>query len=214
MPSEQYLKLVRAFPAFQDMAEIDGKRRSSIHFLYDTELTLTFIAIYCFKKALFLIHAIVIRFGSISPPPFPIPATTNCPIFTDNVIPSMLIHLGVIDISASTSLSALFPHAGSPESLKTLLGTYNTSETVSDGVGKEGPVLTPDEAYILRGAAIDACELIVEVARSTVLSNDGSMDWIREITLPELDMWIWSIAKDRADYRTLERFAVKNTVFF
>ncbi len=34
------------------------------------------------------------------------------------------------------------------------------------------------------------------------------------ITLSDLDAWVWQIAKDRDDYRQLERFAEKGTIFF
>ncbi|KAF8972935.1 hypothetical protein BDZ97DRAFT_1900797 [Flammula alnicola] len=197
-------KLIRAFPGFRDMSEVNGQ------------------PIYCFKKALFLVHAITIRFGSISPPPFPIPSTSHVPVFSDNVLPSLLIHLGVIDLSASASLSALFPGAGSEENLKSLLGPAPPSTTPpvrgSKSVPKEGPFLTADQSYILRAAAIDACELIVEVAQSlepgSLVAGKEHADWISKITLPDLDMWIWAVAKDRSDYRALERFVARNTVYF
>jgi len=184
-------RLVRAFPAFQDMALVNG------------------YPVYCFKKALFLIHAINIRFGSMSPPPFPIPSTSGVPIFVDNVIPSMLIHLGVIDLSESSPpLAHLFPDSGSVETLTPLLAAAPLMpiSLFDQRVVPEGPTLTLDQAYILRAAAIDACELIVDVVRSL----DAHVD----ITLPELDIWIWAVAKDRADYRRLGLFVLKDTVFF
>lgn len=177
-----------------------------------------FIAIYCFKKALFLIHAVRIRFGTISPPPFPIPSTAGSPVFTDNVLPSMLVHLGIIDLSGSPSLSSLFPGAGSDDKLKTLLEVPDPNlKAVTATALKEGPVLTTDQAYILRAAAIDACQLIVESAHKldeSWMVNDQSLDWIKSISLPELDMWIWGVAKDRVDYKELERFVLRETVFF
>ena len=181
-----------------------------------------FAAIYCFKKALFLIHAINIRFGSLSSPPFPIPDTTHLPIFSDNVLPSLLIHLRVIDLSQS-SLSHLFLDSipGSDESLKTTLLTLPPSSSNSEHDKKqsyeEGPIVTTDQSYTLRASAIDACELIVEAARTLDVNSTGESErlgWINEITLPELDMWIWAVAKDRPDYRTLPRFASKGTVYF
>jgi hypothetical protein len=193
----------------------------SIYFLLFVNLLIhPSAAIYCFKKALFLIHALTIRFGSITPPPFPIPSTTHIPVFADNVLPSLLIHLGVIDLSASPSLSLLFPGAGSNEKLTSLLGACppKSSEPELKTVPKEGPILTSNQAYMLRAAAIDACEQIVHVARSldpASLSTGGvSLEWIKEITLPDLDMWIWAVAKDRPDYRKLERFVLRDSVFF
>jgi len=189
-------RLVRAFPAFRDMALVHGQ------------------PVYCFKKALFLINAVGIRFGPTSPPPFPIPSTSNIPIFADNVIPSLLIHLGVIDLSdSSPPLAHHFPKSGSNDMLTSLLASPpSVSMSNQKAVPKDGPVLTPDEAYILRAAAIDACELIVESLHTSTSPSDPL--WVKDITLPELDMWIWSIAKDRFDYRALDRFVLRDTVFF
>ena len=178
-------------------------------------------AIYCFKKALFLIHAINIRFGSLSPPPFPIPDTTHLPIFSDNVLPSLLVHLRVIDLSSS-SLSNLFSNSvsKSEESFEALLKLplpSSNPEHDKKQPYEDGPVVTTDQSYTLRASAIDACELIVETARTLDVSSFGEgekLNWINEITLPELDMWIWAVAKDRPDYRTLPRFAFKDTVYF
>ena len=77
-------------------------------------------------------------------------------------------------------------------------------------------MLTAEQAYILRAAAIDACELIVEYAHSMDAAEleDRGLEWLREITLPDLDTWLWAVAKDRPDYRKLERFVLRNTLFF
>ncbi|KAH7920925.1 hypothetical protein BV22DRAFT_1073174 [Leucogyrophana mollusca] len=196
-------KLVRAIPAFRDMALVDGQ------------------AVYCFKKALFLIHAVTIRFGASPSPPFPIPDTSQAPVFTDNVLPSLLVHLGVLDLSeASYSLSSVFPDAGSDEKLSTLLGVQPLPSDVPTPSTKKappkgGPVLTSAQAYILRAAAVDACELIVEYARAMDTATlDDDVKWVKDITLPDLDMWLWAVAKDRPDYRKLERFVLQDTIFF
>jgi hypothetical protein len=174
-------------------------------------------AIYCFKKALFLIHAVTVRFGSSSPPPLPIPDTSQAPVFTDNVLPSLLVHLGVIDLSAAShGLNSKFSNAGSPDTLIPLLAEAPlTSDTdAPQSTPPEGPILTVDQSYILRAAAIHACEQIITVARSSETDLSETLQWITDITLPQLDMWLWSVAKDRPDYRRLERFVMKNTVFF
>ncbi|KAJ7209551.1 hypothetical protein GGX14DRAFT_451920 [Mycena pura] len=188
-------RLVRAFPAFQDMAVVNGQR------------------IFCFKKALFLIHAISVRFGSADPPPFPVPSTPrDLPVFSDNVLPSMLVHLGVIDISQSPQLLSVFPQAGSPPRLQTLLATAAPGTDANANVSpNDGPILSANQAYILRAAAIDACELMANVARAV---DEPALDWLKDMQLASLDRWIWSVAKDRQDYRGLERFVLRDTVFF
>ncbi|KAG2140447.1 hypothetical protein BD769DRAFT_1430150 [Suillus cothurnatus] len=191
-------RLVRAIPAFRDMAVVDGK------------------PVYCFKKALFLIHAVKIRFGSS--PPFPIPSTAQAPVFTDNVLPSLLVHLGVLDLTGATShgLHKLFPGAESEDKINTLLALPPEASQAQDtkkALPKDGPVLTTEQAYILRAAAVHACEKIVEYARSDG-QNSEEQTWLKDITLPELDIWLWAVAKDRPDYRKLERFVLRGTVFF
>lgn len=79
-----------------------------------------------------------------------------------------------------------------------------------------GPILDNRESYILRASAIDACSMIVEVAHSLNSPElpPEVVSWMKSITLPDLDMWLWAVAKDRPDYRSLERFVVKDTVMF
>lgn len=165
-----------------------------------------------------MVHAISIRFGSLSPAPFPVPSTSHIPVFSDNVLPSLLIHLGVIDTTSAPLVSGLFPHSGSDQQLKQLLGEVPSATNEPDKVKiipKEGPVVDTNQSYILRAAAIDACEVIIEVAQSFEFKEeDQNLDWISKITLPDLDMWIWAVAKDRVDYRALERFIDQNTIYF
>ncbi|KAH8828119.1 hypothetical protein DL96DRAFT_1463466 [Flagelloscypha sp. PMI_526] len=179
-------RLVTAFPAFRDMTVVNGT------------------PVYCFKKALFLIFAIKTRFGSLNPSPFPVPETAGLPVFTDNVLPSMLIHLGVLDLS-STELNSLFPGADSGETITTLLKAEPPEGFNSPEQPAEGPLIEANTAYILRASAVDACEMIVEHAHSL-----GR----KEVNLEGIDVWLWSIAKDRPDYRALPRFAERATVFY
>ncbi|RPD63737.1 hypothetical protein L227DRAFT_359969 [Lentinus tigrinus ALCF2SS1-6] len=196
-------RFVRGIPAFRDMALV-----------YDQP-------VYCFKKAMLTLHAIALRFGTSDTPAVPVPRTSHLPIFSDNVIPSLLVHLGVIDLSTADpalGLPTLFPEARDPERLSALLAA---AEPVGDVVAqiktipKEGPLLTVEQAFVLRAAAIDACELIVEKAKTLDVSGQTEdLSWMKDMTPPELDAWIWAVAKDRPDYRKLERFALRNTAYF
>jgi hypothetical protein len=204
---------------------------------------LPFAAIYCFKKALFLINAIVIRFGAKSesdpsgPSSFPIPHTSHLPVFADNVLPSILIHLGVIDLSTATcassasslALASLFPaiHGAAAANLNiaaaadpalSLLAAAPEQPPPSARITKvdafdEGPVLTPAQSYVLRAAAIEACERTVSHAHAMGAAGRGAA-WLKDVTLPDLDIWLWAVAKDRTDYRSLPRFVLRNTTFF
>ena len=82
---------------------------------------------------------------------------------------------------------------------------------------KDGPTLTEEQACRLRAAAVDACEMIVEAAHELAVGKDHdgqSLEWMRDITLPDIDLWIWAVAKDRPDYRALERFVLRDTIMF
>lgn len=122
----------------------------------------------------------------------------------------MLVHLGIIDLSSSTlGLDKLFLDVDADALLQPVT---STGEMVK-GVPKEGPVLTSEQSYALRAAAVYACEVIVSTARGLVIT-DQDLLWVNSITLPELDGWLWAGAKDRVDYRRLGRFSLTNTEFF
>ena len=172
---------------------------------------------------MFLLCAIEIRFASRTSE-IPVPKTSSLPVFSDNVLPSMLIHLGVLDISECPHIpSSLFPNHSSE--LQRLLAKAAEGTEIVAKMPKEpppeGPALTENQSYILRAAAIDACEMIAVVAHSldrakieSVGAPESTLEWMHSMTLQDLDIWLWSVAKDRPDYRKLERFSLKNTVMF
>ena len=183
-------------------------------------------------------------------------------MFADNVLPSILIHLGIVDLStAAPALASLFQAAGGsrgsgdaavaaaaaagdpdppaggaggaavdhdPAKKNTpalLLAAAPESAAPPARIGKgkavpvEGPTPTPAQAYVLRAAAIEACERIVARARAmgdaaASGQQQGAPPWLKDVTLPDIDIWLWAVAKDRADYRALPRFALRNTPFF
>jgi len=184
-------QLVRGIPAFQDMAVVDGQ------------------AVYIFKKALLMIHLVNLRFSS-SPHDFVVPDTSQLPVFSDNVVPSILVHLGIIDLSSATlGLDKLSLDVDAD----VLLQPAPSAEETAKGAPKEGPVVTSEQSYALRAAAIHACEVVVSTARSMTIA-DQNLLWVNAITLPELDGWLWAGAKDRVDYRRLGRFSLTKTEFF
>ena len=123
---------------------------------------------------MYMLSAIEIRFSS-RPSQIPVPKTTSLPVFSDNVLPSMLIHLGVLDITSCSDLSQLFPDHSSD--LEKLLAGAKVGGAVSVKLKEpplDGPALTEKRAYILRAATIDACEIIVDV--DTVEDNREADD--------------------------------------
>lgn len=155
-----------------------------------------------------MIHLVNLRFSS-SPHDFVVPDTSRLPVFSDNVVPSILVHLGIIDLSSATlGLDKLFPDVDAD----VLLQPVASVESMK-GIPNEGPVLTPEQSYALRAAAVHACEVAVNTARGLTITDQNFL-WVNSITLPELDGWLWAGAKDRADYRRLGRFSLTNTEFF
>ena len=156
-----------------------------------------------------MIHLVNLRFAS-SPHDFVVPDTSQLPVFSDNVVPSILVNLGIIDLSSATlGLDKLFPDVDAGA----LLQPAASAEETTKGVPKEGPVLTSEQSYALRAAAIYACEVVVSTARNLAIA-DQNLLWVNSITLPELDGWLWAGAKDWVDYRRLGRFSLTDTEFF
>ncbi|KAI1316251.1 hypothetical protein EDD11_010298 [Mortierella claussenii] len=157
--------LIETFPAFQDVAELDGQ------------------VVYVFKKALLLASSLERRFAATEPI-FAFKDIAGSPIFADNVIPTMMVHLGILEL---------------PENLK---------HTVL-----EGGITTVEESYRLRAAAIDGCREVVEMANNEQ-NKIGSVNFGEKGMLNvDLDVYLWRVAKE-PHYRKVPRFACKDTIFF
>ncbi|KAF9942555.1 Histone H2A.V [Mortierella alpina] len=140
--------LVNTFPAFQDYAEVDGK------------------TVYVFKKALLLASSLERRFAKTEPM-FAFKDIKDSPIFADNVIPTLMTHLGILVL---------------PENLK------HTME--------EGGVTSVEESYRLRAASIDACREVVERANDKS-NKVGTVNYGEQGMLAvDLDVYLWRVAKE------------------
>ncbi|KAF9990960.1 Histone H2A.V [Mortierella antarctica] len=140
--------LINTFPAFQDYAEVDGK------------------TVYVFKKALLLASSLERRFAKTEPM-FAFKDIKDSPIFADNVIPTLMTHLGILVL---------------PENLK------HTME--------EGGVTSVEESYRLRAASIDACREVVERANDKS-NKVGTVNYGEQGMLAvDLDVYLWRVAKE------------------
>ncbi|KAG0329425.1 hypothetical protein BG004_002337 [Podila humilis] len=159
--------LIETFPAFQDWAVVDGEE------------------LFVFKKALLLASSLERKFGT-SEEIFRFTDLAKSPIFADNVIPTMMVHLGILVL---------------PENLK---------HTMEDG-----KPTSVEESYRLRAAAIDGCREIAEVAnKGRDGKKVGAVDFgIKGMNTADLDVYIWRVAKE-PHYRKVPRFACKDTIFF
>lgn len=143
--------------------------------------------IYIFKKAFFLIFAIYQRLllrrsapdttvadGSTTPLPR-MPEPTTLPMFVDNVLPTMCLHLGLIDATEST-VPALKAWALADAAYKGAQMGAVEGKSV-----KEGPRLTAEEAYVVRAAALDAGRVARERAAEVLCEREG-LGWLRGMT--------------------------------
>ena len=97
-------------------------------------------------------------------------------VCADNVIPTMLNHFNIIDLTPS------------------LKQYFNDEKEITN----------IQDAYRLRAAAIDACEIII--SRAKELRRN-------EISLIDLNEYIWRLGVEE-NYRKLKRTVFRNTVFF
>lgn len=135
----------------------------------------------------------------------------------------MLVHFGVLELGAAKlpGLRTAFGRLMVAENLETVVGKPEGEKgreqeqereerdpsSTRTGGWEEGPVLSKEEAYVLRAAAVDGCETIVQTARRLQLEGVGGKEGaFASVTLPELDGWLWSVAKQGRLRRSLRRF--------
>jgi hypothetical protein len=167
--------------------------------------------IYIFKKALFLTLAITKRFEKQDSPPLPLPDVSNLPAMSDNVIPSMLVYFGIINLGECKFLNLRSAFLEVERSVL-LKRSVQGDQAIKPEDLKEGPLLGSQEAFVLRAAGVTACDRMASIAQG--LGKDAPHAWMPKVRPSQLDMWLWSVAKDRTDYRILPRFAERNTVFY
>jgi hypothetical protein len=149
--------------------------------------------VYIFKKVQLLVLDLHTRFSSNQSDLFSFHDIDDLTIFADNVIPTLLHHLSIISLS-------LQPEA-----------TQQQSDLIAElkedlQTGRE---TTHERSFIFRAAALDACELIVQRAKERI----NAPTFIQKMTAPELDAYLWQIAK-KGDTRNVVRFCDPNTIFF
>lgn len=184
---------MRAIPGFQDMALIDGVQ-----------------PVYIFKKAFFLLFSLHVKLSepssesgkSVAAPR--IPDARKLPMFVDNVLPTMLVHLGIVDLSRSLS-DGLRAWAASKDALSSSTSTspaqsvQQAAQTQTQGKEGtqnqnqkleviEGPNLSLSDAYVVRAASIDGGVAVVRRAKELAQSESAGEElrWLAELT--EVDL--------------------------
>jgi len=161
------------------------------------------IAVYLFSKALYLLNAIETRFGSVFPPPFPVPPLHDLPPSVDGVSTSLFVHLGITNVQDSPSLRKIFP-PDLVQASQTLLGPKPAALEAPQW--EEGPSIDNEHAFRLRAAVVVAVRKMVEAA-------DRNARHLK-VTVPKINIWLQSIARERSDYRAIGAIRIQDNVFF
>ncbi|BGP33589.1 hypothetical protein JCM10296v2_005393 [Rhodotorula toruloides] len=165
--------LASTFPAFHDVHVVDDQ------------------PVFILKKALWLVTIISLAFRTreACDMPFKVPDISGFPVFADNVIPTLLIHHGILDLPASSDPVLRSLSLPVPSSL----------------------ALSSASATRLRAASIVACSAII--SRAHELASQPGKEWLASWTEQELDGWLWNEGK-RGEMRDVERIAEKGTVYY
>lgn len=149
--------------------------------------------VYLLKKVQLLATNLHFRFSKSNPELFHFFDVGEIPICSDNVVATVLNHLKIISLSVTKD--------STPRQIGIIEGLQEDLQT-----GRE---TTTERSYIFRAAAVDVCEIILQIAQEM----PNAKDFIRNMTAQQLDAYLWHIAK-QGSTRDVIRFCDPNTVYF
>jgi len=149
--------------------------------------------VYLFKKIQLLTQDMYERFSTSHPEMFKFYDIDEVTIFSDNVIPTILHHLNIIRLDV--------PEDRTPRQIGIIKGLQEDLQT-----GRE---TTEERSYVFRAAAVDACEIIIQIARN----SSNAPPFVKAMTAEKIDAYLWQLAKKGA-LRDIVRFSDPNTIFF
>lgn len=153
------------------------------------------------KKIFFLLYTLTTKFEARSDFPIHLPPTRLLPMFVDNVIPTMLHQMGVVNLSGASAgvLRMWMPYVDSPG---------------ADGKKVQpGPGVSTQDGYRVRAASLEAGSMMV--ARAHMLAKQfPTHAWMASMTEAELDGYLWSVAKDDPALRRVPRLSQRGTMMF
>lgn len=132
----------------------------------------------------------------------PLPSPAVLPAFVDNVIPSLLVHFGIIDLQKAKQKGL--------QEWYTTLSKKQDQITDTDSV-QAGTTLTREEAYLIRACSVDACHAIM--LRGRQLGKEKNRPWLEGITEALIDGFLWTQAK-RPDLTIVPRMVEKKTFMY
>lgn len=159
-------------------------------------------------------------------------------MFIDNVLCTMLVHLGILDLSSCT-VETLSRWNTSAKEFRSRVKDKTQEELDVIPKHVDGPRVTAQEAYTVRAAALDAGKVMLERVREIegregfgwlgtvdeadigkfstmtaslkyVLSGRLIIDFFCELT----DGYLWAVAKDDPVLRKVPRMVERNTIMY
>ncbi|KAF9516693.1 hypothetical protein BS47DRAFT_1483839 [Hydnum rufescens UP504] len=159
--------LVRAFPGFQDVHLVGNQ---------------------C-KKAILFVLMMAGRFKFTDDAAQGVPSSLDeIPAPADDILPSILIYLGILDLSEWGKALAIINQL----------------------------VLPDDEVIVLRAASVCVLDAIVSRAKHPSRDEgeiDGSVNWKIKVTSCGLSAFFSGLAQERGDYRQLLRYVAEEAIF-
>lgn len=140
------------------------------------------------------------------------------PAPADDILPSILIHLAILDLSDCT-IPALLGQYSSADPSSLLAPTHVTADSAKAPTTTTQLVLSDDEATVLRAASVYVLDAIVSRAkhadRGEGISDEGNTDgsWKTKVTSAGLCAFFSAIVQERNDYRQLPRYVAKGAIF-
>lgn len=117
-------------------------------------------------------------------------------MFIDNVLCTMLVHLGIVDLSDCT-VDTLRKWDTSASEFRTKAQGKNKEDLDAIPKHVDGPRVTAQEAYTVRAAALDAGRVILE--RVKELKGKEGFEWFESVDEADIG------ESDRADVLRLRR---------
>ncbi|KAH8088998.1 hypothetical protein HD553DRAFT_152935 [Filobasidium floriforme] len=180
--------------------------------------------VYIYKKAFFLLFALYQRLDPRSPVATStstkgsdksaqrtVPSAHALPMFIDNVLCTMLVHLEILDLSSCTVPTLSSWNTSANEFRVSVKG--KTKEEL-DGIPKhvDGPRVMAQEAYTVRAAALDAGKVILERVRE--IEGREGFGWLGTVDEADIDGYLWAVAKDDPVLRKVPRMVERNTIMY
>lgn len=186
-------KLITALPAFNDAYTFPDGSVVHIH-----------------KRALLLLSWLHAAFLSRGDPTMhdklPLPSPAVLPAFVDNVIPSLLVYFGVLDLGEAKEDGLRRWSATLQQQKQEPAAQEANEQTV-----QPGPTLTKEEAYRVRAASVDACHVLAK--RAHQLGPQHDRPWLTNMTEALIDGFLWTQAK-RPDLTIVPRMVEKKTFMY